>query len=122
MKRSTYLGIAALAVAALVVTTMVRAAGETAEVACPCPLHNGSTMMKDAKVAVQNIADGVTITITAANADQVKVIQTAFANCGKATNAACPMMNPAMCQKMHAAGSCTVPGATPAATIPSCHK
>ena len=106
MKRSLYLGLAALAVAALVVGTVVYAAGEAATVTCPCPYHGGSAFMKDAKIAVQNTAEGVTITVTAANAEQVKAIQAAFANFGKGTNAPCAMVDPAACQKAHAAGAC----------------
>jgi hypothetical protein len=117
MKRSMYAGIAALAVAALVAGTVVHAAGEAATVACPCPYHGGSAVMKDAKIAVQNTAEGMTIIVTAANAEQVKAIQAAFAKFGKSsTNAPCGMMiDPAACQKAHAAGSCAghaAPGAT----------
>ena len=106
MKRSMYVGMAALAVAALVVGTLVYADGETNTVACPCPRYGGSAVMKDATIVVQNTAAGVTITVTAANAEQVKAIQIAFANFGKSTNAPCATMDPAACQKAHAAGSC----------------
>ena len=112
MKRSLYLGLAGLAVAALVVGTVVYAAGEAATVACPCPYHGGSAVMKDAKIAVQNIAEGVTISVTAANAEQVKAIQTAFANFGKSTSAPCGMVDAAACEKAHAAGSCMGHAAT----------
>jgi len=107
-----------LAVAALVVGTLVYAEGETNTVACPCPCQGGSAVMKDAKIAVQNTDRGVTITITAANAEQVQAIQTAFANFGKGTNAPCAMMNRVACQKMRraagccAAGWCNVPATT----------
>ena len=107
MKRNMYLGMAAMAVAAIVAAGLVYA-GDTTTVACPCPYHGGSAVMKDAKIAVQNTAEGVTITVTAANADQVKAIQTCFANFGKGTNAPCGMvMDPAACQKVHAAGACS---------------
>ena len=107
MKRSMYVGMAALAVAAIVAVGLVYAEGETTAPTCPCPYHGGSAVMKDAKIAVQNTAEGVTITVTAANAEQVKAIQTCFANFGKGTNAPCGMlMDPAACQKAHAAGSC----------------
>jgi hypothetical protein len=74
--------------------------------------------MKDAKIAVQNTAEGVTITVTAANAEQVKAIQTAFANSrlpgcgqvGKSTNAPCAMMNRVACQKMRRAAGCCAAG------------
>ena len=117
MKRSIYVGMAALAVAALVVGTRVYAGGETNTVACPCPCQGGSAVMKDAKIAVQNTADGVTITVTATNAEQVKAIQTAFANFGNSSNAPCGMMNPVACQKMRrAAGCCASWCAVPATT------
>jgi len=133
MKRSMYVGMAALAVAALVVGTLVYADGETNTVACPCPCYGGSTVMKvacscpyyggsavmkDATIVVQNTAAGVTITVTAVNAEQVQAIQTAFANFGKGTNAPCAMMNRVACQKMRraagccAAGWCNVPATT----------
>jgi uncharacterized protein with PIN domain len=107
MKRSLYVGMAALAVAA-VVGTLVYAEGETSAATCPCVRHIGSAVMKDAEIAVQNTAEGVTITVTAANADQVKAIQACFANFGKGVTAPCGMvMDTAACQKAHAAGSCT---------------
>jgi hypothetical protein len=107
-----YVGMAALVVAA-VVGTMVYAGGEAGTVACPCPYHGGSSVMKDAKIAVQNTDEGVTITVTAANAEQVKAIQTCFANFGKGTNAPCGMVvDAAACQKAHAAGSCSGHAAT----------
>ena len=113
MKRGMYVGMAALAVAALVVGTLVYADGETNTVACPCPYYGGSAVMKDATIVVQNTAAGVTITVTAANAEQVQAIQTAFANFGKGTNAPCAMMNRVACQKMRrAAGCCACPAAT----------
>jgi len=69
--------------------------------------------MKDAKITVQNTAEGVTITVTAANADQVKTIQACFANFGKGTKAPCGMlMDAPACQKAHAAGSCSGHAAT----------
>jgi len=108
MKRSLCMGLAALGMAAAVVATVVYAEGETARTACPCPYHGSSGIMKDAKVAVQNTAEGVTITITAANAEQVKAIQAAFADFGKGTNAPCGMVvDAAACQKAHAAGACS---------------
>ena len=118
MKRSMYVGMAALAAAALVVGTLVHADGETNTVACPCPCYGGSAVMKDATIVVQNTAAGVTITVTAVNAEQVQAIQTAFANFGKGTNAPCAMMNRVACQKMRraagscAAGRCGVPATT----------
>ena len=110
MKRSMYVGMAALAVAALVVGTLVYADGETNTVACTCPCYGGSAVMKDATIVVQNTAAGVTITVTAANAEQVQAIQTAFANFGKGTNAPCAMMNRVACQKMRRAASCCAAG------------
>jgi len=69
--------------------------------------------MKDAKITVQNTAEGVTITITATNAEQVKAIQAAFADFGKGTNATCGMIvDTEACQKAHAAGSCSGHAAT----------
>ena len=106
MKRSIYVGMAVLAMAALLVGTMVYAGGETNAVAGPWRCQGGPVVMKDAKIVVQNTDEGVTITVTAANAEQVKAIQTAFANFGKGTNAPCAMMDPAACQKAHAAASC----------------
>ena len=119
MKRSLYVGMAALAVAALVVGTLVYADGETNTVACPCPCYGGSAVMKDAKIAVQNTAEGVTITVTAVNAEQVQAIQTAFANFGKGTNAPCAMMNRVACQKMRRAAGCCAAGwcGVPATTV-----
>ena len=120
MKRSLYVGMAALAVVAFV-GTLVYADGETNTVACPCPCYGGSAVMKDATMVVQNTAASVTITVTAANAEQVKAIQAAFANSrlhgcgqvGKGTNAPCAMMNRVACQKMRrAAGCCACPAAT----------
>jgi len=103
---------AALAVAAIVAAGLVYAEGETTAAACPCLRHGGSAVMKDAKIAVQNTAEGVTITVTAANAEQVKAIQTCFANFGKGTAAHCGMaVDAAACQKAHAAGACS--GLTP---------
>lgn len=67
MKHSMYVGMAALAVAAIVAAGLVYAEGEATAATCPCPRHGGSTVMKEAKVAVQNTAEGVTITVTAAN-------------------------------------------------------
>jgi hypothetical protein len=108
MKQSMYVGMTALAVAAIVAAGMVYAEGETTAATCPCPRHGGATVMKDAKIAVQNTAEGVTITVTAANADQVKAIQTSFANFGKGTKAPCGMvLDAAACQKAHAAGACS---------------
>jgi len=104
---------AALAVAAIVVAGLVYAGGETTAATCPCPRHGGATVMKDAKITVQNTAEGVTITVTAANADQVKAIQTCFASFGKGTNAPCGMVvDAAACQKAHAAGACSGHAAT----------
>ena len=108
MKHSMYVGMAALAVAAIVAAGLVYAEGETTAATCPCPRHGGATVMKDAKITVQNTAEGVTITVTAANADQVKAIQTCFASFGKGTNAPCGMVvDAAACQKAHAAGACS---------------
>ena len=119
MKRSLYVGMAALAVAALVVGTLVYADGETNTVACPCPYYGGSAVMKDATIVVQNTAEGVTITVTAANAEQVKVIQAAFANFGKGTNAPCAIMDPSVCPKIHADASCPC---HPAAGVAEDHR
>ena len=118
MKRSMYVGMAALGVAALVVGTMVYAEGETTTAACPCPCYGGSAIMKDATIVVQNTAEGVTITVTAANAEQIKAIQTAFANFGNSSNAPCAMMNRVACQKMRRAAGCCATGwcAVPATT------
>ena len=107
------MGLAALGMAAAVVATVVYAEGETARTACPCPYHGSSGIMKDAKITVQNTAEGVTITITATNAEQVKAIQAAFADFGKGTNATCGMIvDTEACQKAHAAGSCSGHAAT----------
>ena len=121
MKHSMYVGMAALAVAAIVAAGLVYAEGETTAATCPCPRHGGATVMKDAKITVQNTAEGVTITVTSANADQVKAIQTCFANFGKGTTAPCGMvMDTAACQKAHAVGSCT--GHTATNAPPGCFR
>jgi len=107
MKRSLYMGLAALGMAAAVMATVDYAEGEAAEAACPCPYHGGTGVMKDAKVAVENTADGVKITVTSENADQVKAIQAAFANFGTGTTAPCGMVvDAAACEKAHAANAC----------------
>lgn len=108
MKYSMYAGMAALAVAAIVAAGRVYAEGETTAATCPRSRQVRATVMKDAKITVQNTAEGVTITVTAANADQVKAIQTCLANFGKGATAPCGMvLDAAACRKAPAAGACS---------------
>lgn len=102
--------IGGVAVGAMVVAFMVvmpvLGNGQKGEAACPCLYYAGCGALKDAKVEVQNTDKGVTISIAAETIEQVKAIQTTFADFGKGTNAPCYTVQTEDCRKAHASGEC----------------
>ena len=112
-------GVAAVGalVAVFVAVMPVLGSGEKGQFVCPCPYHPGCGVLKDAKIAVQNTDQGVTVSITAETPEKVKAIQAAFTEFSMGTNMSCQTMTAETCEKAPATSGC--PRYPP--TTASCH-